>query len=108
MLNRRLMLRTIRRLYTWSRSDPVDEELRGWNWDKPPLRPRAYLELGVSEVASKYCETRRDIWLRRKVGAKPGLSEPLSKGRLIHEAISLAINEASKLIVHDWSPWRKY
>jgi CRISPR-associated protein Csa1 len=108
MINRRLMLRTIRRLYTWSRRDPVDEELRGWNWDKPPLRPRAYLELGVSEVASKYCETRRDIWLRRKVGAKPGPSEPLSKGRLIHEAISLAISEASKLIVHDWTPWSIY
>lgn len=108
VISRRLMLRTIRRLYTWSRSDPVDEELRGWNWDKPPLKPRAYLELGVSEIASKYCETRRDLWLKRKMSVKPEVSEQLVKGRLIHEAVSLAISEAYKFIALGWDPWSIY
>jgi len=102
------MLRTIKRLYAWSRSDPVDEELRGWNWDKPPLKPRAYLELGVSEIASKYCETRRDVWLRRKMSIKPEASDHLVKGRLIHEAVSLAISEAYKLVALSWDPWSIY
>ncbi len=31
MLSRRLMLRLVRRIYSWSRADPVDEELRGRN-----------------------------------------------------------------------------
>jgi len=102
------MLRAIKRLYAWSRSDPVDEELRGWNWDKLPLKPRAYLELGVSEIASKYCETRRDVWLRRKLGARPEPTEQLVKGKLVHEAVSLAINEAHKLLALGWDPWLVY
>jgi len=108
LISRRLMLRSIRRLYAWSRVDPVDEELRGWNWDKPPLKPRAYFELGVSEIASKYCETRRDIWLRRKLGVRAAASEPLLRGRLLHEAVSLAISEVSRLVALGWSPWDVY
>jgi len=108
LINRRLMLRTLKRLYSWSKNDPVDEELRGWNWDKPPLKPRAYLELGVSEIASKYCETRRDLWLRRKMNIKPEISEPIFKGYLIHEAVSAAINNTYKFTVLEWKPWDIY
>jgi len=105
MLHRRLMLRSLRRLYEWSRNEPVDEELRGWNWDKPPLKPRGYLGLSVSEIAGKYCPTRRDIWLRRKLGVKPEAVEQLTRGRAIHEAIALAIREASRLLVNNVEPW---
>jgi CRISPR-associated protein, Csa1 family len=86
----------------------VDEELRGWNWDKHPLKPRAYLDLGVSEIASKYCETRRDVWLRRKINAKPSPSEPVLKGWLVHAAVSTAIYEASRLFVQGLEPWDVY
>lgn len=108
MINRKLMLRVIRRLYSWARNDPVDEELRGWNWDKPPLKPRALLELGVSEIASIYCETRRDIWLRRVMGIKPEPSDQMIRGRLIHEAVSKAIKEVSRLAIRDLEPWDIY
>ncbi|MEM4717795.1 MAG: type I-A CRISPR-associated protein Cas4/Csa1 [Desulfurococcaceae archaeon] len=108
MISRRLMLRVIRRLYTWSRNDPVDEELRGWNWDKPPLKPRAYLELGVFEVASLYCETRRDIWLRRTMGVKPESSDLIVKGKYIHEAITKAIREVTRLAHQSLEPWDIY
>ena len=77
MILRRVMFRSIRRLYELARADPVDPELRGWSWDRLPLKPRAYLNLGVSEIASKYCETRRDIWLRRKTGARAEPTEPI-------------------------------
>ncbi|MEM1830601.1 MAG: type I-A CRISPR-associated protein Cas4/Csa1 [Desulfurococcaceae archaeon] len=108
MISRRLMLRVIRRLYAWSRNDPVDEELRGWNWDKPPLKPRAYLELGVSEVASLYCETRRDIWLKRAMGVKPEPSDSMVKGKYVHEAITRAIREVARLAHQGLDPWNIY
>ncbi|MCX8199826.1 MAG: type I-A CRISPR-associated protein Cas4/Csa1 [Sulfolobales archaeon] len=108
MISRRLMLRSIRRLYEWVKNDPVDEELRGWSWDKPPLKPRAYLGLTISEIASKYCQTRRNIWLLRKMNVKPEATEPLQKGKLIHESISLAISGASRLLTNGYKPWEAY
>lgn len=108
MLSQRLMLRSIRRLYSWSRLDPVDEELRGWNWDKPPLKPRGYLELGVSEIASKYCETRRDLWLRRILNAKPEPVDQILKGRVIHDAVTHAIKQVSTLSTMNYKPWEIY
>lgn len=102
------MLRIIRRIYSWSRADPVDEELRGWNWDKPPLKPRAYLDLGVSEIASMYCETRRDVWLRRVMGVKPILTDLVLKGKYLHEAVSQAVREVSKLVIQSIEPWDIY
>ena len=108
MLHRRLMYKTLRRLYNWARNDPVDEELRGWNWDSPPLKPRAYLELGVSEVAGKYCDTRRDIWLKRKASIQPQHVETLAKGKMVHEAIAHALREAWRNLARGTDPWDAY
>lgn len=108
LLSQRLLLRSIRRLYSWSKNDPVDEELRGWNWDRPPLKPRAYLDLGVSEIASKYCETRRDIWLRRVLGVKPEPSDLLLKGKIIHEAVTRAVKVVTNLSSKNYKPWEIY
>ena len=105
MFARRLVLRSVRRLYAWSRADPVEEELRGWSWDRPPVKPRAYLGLGVSEVAGKYCPTRRDVLLRRKMGLAPETTEPLAKGRLVHEAVSAAVRCASRGLSRGWETW---
>ncbi len=102
------MFKTIRRLYHWARNDPVDDELRGWNWDKPPIKPRAYLGLGVYEIASKYCPTRRDIWLRRKMGIKPEATKPIQTGRLLHDAINLAVKNTIKGIAEGLQPWDIY
>jgi CRISPR-associated protein Csa1 len=108
LILRRVMFRSIRRLYELARADPVDPELRGWSWDRLPLKPRAYLNLGVSEIASKYCETRRDIWLRRKTGARAEPTEPILTGRLIHDAISLALKETAKLLINNTEPYTAY
>ncbi len=108
MLSRRLMLRTIKRLYYYARNDPVDIELRGWNWDKPPIKPRAYLGLGVYEVANKYCPTRRDVWLRRKIGIKPKTTDPLNTGKKIHTIFNTAIRQVNKLIAQGYPGWLVY
>ena len=48
-----------------ARRQPVAEELRGWSWHQPPLKPVYDRPLGVYEVAGKYCPTGRDLFLRR-------------------------------------------
>ena len=98
-------MRSVRRLYSWARVDPVEEDLRGWSWDRPPVKPRAYLGLGVSEVAGKYCATRRDVWLRRKTGLAPEATEPLLLGRALHEAVAQAIRCVSRGLVRGWDTW---
>jgi len=105
LIVRRVVLRSVRRLYSWARVDPVEEDLRGWSWDRPPVKPRAYLGLGVSEVAGKYCPARRDVWLRRKMGLTPEATEPLLLGRALHEAVAQAIRCVSRGLVKGWDTW---
>ncbi len=77
--------RLLRRLHTRHAAEPIEEELRGWNWDRPPIKPRAYYGLTMADVVSRYCPTRRDVWLRRVQRAKPVLeSRPLVVGKIIH------------------------
>lgn len=102
------MLRSIRRLYSYARNDPVDYDLRGWNWDKPPIKSRAYLGLSVYEVANKYCPTRRDIWLRRKLGVKPKASDIMNIGRRVHEVFNKAIRETYRLFAKGLPGWQVY
>ncbi len=108
VLNKRLFLKNIRRLYQTARQDPVDEDLRGWNWDKPPVKPRAYLGLSVSEIASKYCPTRRDIWLKRVAKKQPKPTEQMMIGRIVHQVFHTVFEEARKQIVQGHSGWRVY
>jgi CRISPR-associated protein Csa1 len=95
--------RLLRRLHNLRASDPVEEDLRGWNWFREPLKPRAYLGLGVSEVAYTYCPTRRDVWLRRVVGERGEPSRPMLLGRLIHEVFRESLRSAMRLN-YSWMP----
>jgi len=81
----------LRRLHSISSSYPISEELRGWCWDKPPVRPRASLGLSVYDVAS-YCPTRRDVWLRRVRRVRPQEVSALRLGSDVHEVISNVAN----------------
>jgi len=108
VLSRRILLKTLRRLYWAAKQDPVDEDLRGWCWDKPPIKPRAYLGLGVSEVSSKYCPTRRDVWLRRVAKVKPKLTDQLCIGRVVHEIIHRVFSEARKMLILGYPGWSVY
>ncbi|MEM4972056.1 MAG: type I-A CRISPR-associated protein Cas4/Csa1 [Sulfolobales archaeon] len=95
MLTRLEIVRGLKKLHHIRSKDPVPEELRGWSYHTPPVKPRAYLGLGVGEVAYRYCETRRDLYLRRVVGARGDSSKPaLANGASIHRIFS----EASKAV----------
>lgn len=82
------LLRGLRRL---SSSYPVSPELRGWCWDREPLRCRAFFGLGIYDVAS-YCPSRRDVWLRRVAGVRGSDVPSLRLGSDVHEVISLVVN----------------
>ncbi len=86
-----VVFRWVRLLRSKFESYVVDEELRGWSWVRPPLRPRAHLGLNVYDVAS-YCPTRRDVWLRRVIGVKTQPTPQMRCGLEVHNVISGVIS----------------
>ena len=95
--------RALRRLHLLRSGDPVDDSLRGWNWFREPLRPRGYLGLSVAEVAYRYCPTRRDVWLRRIVDARPQSTNGMIRGRLVHEVFARSAKRAVRLFFEEYS-----
>jgi len=88
----------LRRMHSLRQAYPIPDELRGWSWDKPPVKPRAYLSLGIYEVAS-YCPTRRDVWLKRFCGATPTEIPAMKLGLDVHEVISSVISSVRRYVV---------
>jgi len=76
--------RVLRRLHYHYSKDPVDDQWRGWNWDRPPLRPRGLFGLSIGDVVNEYCPVRRDVWIRKVLKLKPRPSRPLIIGKIIH------------------------
>ncbi|MEM3404132.1 MAG: type I-A CRISPR-associated protein Cas4/Csa1 [Nitrososphaeria archaeon] len=80
----------------------IVDELRGWNYDKPPLQPLSRsVKFGVSELAGRYCETLRDIYLKRVLGLKPSLSVKMIRGTALHWAIKDAVSDVKKFIYNN-------
>ncbi|MCC7367688.1 MAG: type I-A CRISPR-associated protein Cas4/Csa1 [Chloroflexi bacterium] len=80
------------------RRQPVAEELRGWNWDRPPLRSIYDRPLGVYEVAGKYCPTGRDVFLRRVQQLKTVPNVGMREGQRLHRVVADVLTEAKRLI----------
>ena len=98
MLTTQDIVRGLRKLHTIREKDPVPEELRGWSYHTPPIKPRAYLGLGVSEVSNRYCETKRDTYLRRVLRIKPVKTQPLQIGSSIHRLFTAASERTREII----------
>ena len=83
-----------------SREHPVDERLRGWNWFQSPLSPYSNeIQLGVWEISSAVCPTRRDAWIRRKVLRRSvPTTITLARGIVIHRVISSLFLRAKRLV----------
>lgn len=81
-----------------ARRQPVADELRGWNWDRPPLKPVYDRLLGVYEVAGKYCPTGRDVYLRRVTGAQGPPNLGMREGRALHGVVAEVLTAAKRLI----------
>ena len=70
----------------------ISEELRGWSWQSPPVEPPIKEVLfGVGDLAARYCETLRDIYLKRVEGIKPPPSIKMFEGIVYHGVASDAV-----------------
>ncbi|MEM2794537.1 MAG: type I-A CRISPR-associated protein Cas4/Csa1 [Thermofilaceae archaeon] len=107
MMGRQALLRSLRRLHRIREQDPVEDECRGWNWDRPPVRPRAYLGLGVSEIAYKYCATKRDVYLRR-LGVSGERTQQLFDGGLVHAVFHAASSDVRRELTLGFKGWEAY
>lgn len=99
------IIRQLRLLHSYRASDPVEEELRGWNYFTPPVKPRRYLGLSIADVAYKYCETKRDVYLRRVLKVQGEQNEFLNHGSSIHRLISSISREILRMISLNVKPW---
>ncbi|MFZ5754561.1 MAG: CRISPR-associated protein Cas4, partial [Bacillota bacterium] len=65
-----------------SRQMDISDELRGWNWNQPPLEPIYDIKLALYEIANSYCPTNRDLFLRRIDGVKARPNAAMLRGKL--------------------------
>jgi len=84
----------------------VSEDLRGWSWYRSPLKP--YYEdtrIPMYSVCSKYCPTRRDVFVNIVKGAKGTPSRKVIQGAAIHETVRTAINTFIEGERTEFDPW---
>ncbi len=87
-----------RKLLMEARRDEIHPDLRGWNWAQPPIVAIHRSRLGISDIASLYCETGRDIYLKKvsKVGFRT--NEAMVEGLLLHRIVSEVFTKSKILI----------
>ncbi len=79
----------------------IDEELRGWSYDRSPVQPiPSSISFGVGELASRYCPTLRDIWLKRVKRIRPPPNLKMVRGIAYHEVVH-STTELVKKILYD-------
>lgn len=81
----------------------INEELRGWSFEEPPVQPpgEAHL-LSVSELAGRYCRSLRDIYLRRVLKVGPPPSVKLVRGLAFHVVCHRLLFEVKRLIFEEF------
>ena len=89
-------------------TDPIDEGLRGWHWYEGPLRPRAFLELSMADAVYRFCPSRRDLWLRRKLGVDGEANDGMRKGLAIHSIFHISSYSVARAIFNGYSVWDAY
>ncbi|WP_449462187.1 type I-A CRISPR-associated protein Cas4/Csa1 [Tardisphaera miroshnichenkoae] len=78
---------------------PISEEVRGWSYSSPPVRPpSSSAGLTVSELSARYCETLRDVYLRRVKKVQQPFTVKLARGSVLHEVIRRTVAECKRFI----------
>ncbi|MHB1653904.1 MAG: type I-A CRISPR-associated protein Cas4/Csa1 [Desulfitobacteriaceae bacterium] len=81
-----------------TREAGVAEELRGWNWDQPPLQPIYEVPLGVFEVAGHYCSKDRDLYFRRVEHRVGSPTRPMAEGKILHQLMARMVTLSKRYI----------
>lgn len=77
----------------------ISDDLRGWSWDRPPVEPPYDdLYVSVSELAGRYCEVLRDIYLRRVLKIPVPFNIKLFDGLVLHRTASEALTYVKKVL----------
>lgn len=88
-----------RGLLAEARQHAVLDELRGWNWPAPPVRPIYARPLDLPEIGGGVCPTGRDVYLRGVEGLPPMVPAPVAEGSLLKAALASVLREAKALIL---------
>jgi CRISPR-associated protein Csa1 len=83
-----------------ARQQIVTTELRGWSWNEAPMQAPYSIQLGVYEVANKYCSTGKDIWWRRVRQVRADANSAMVEGQILHSVVARVISESKRLIWH--------
>lgn len=81
-----------------ARRQPVADELRGWSWSQPPVKPLYAAALDVDEVAGMDCPTGRDLFLRRVQGIQMPVMSGLREERVLRQVVARLMVEAKRLV----------
>jgi CRISPR-associated protein Csa1 len=77
----------------------ISEELRGWNFDSPPVEPSSRSILfSVSTLASRYCESMRDVYLRYVLNIKPPPNIKMARGIVLHAINREVLSTVKRLL----------
>ncbi len=98
LLGWNIIKKKIENLRTFLSDVGISSDLRGWEYDRPPVKPARQLLLPVSELASRYCPAMRDIFLRRVLSIQPPKSFKMFRGMVYHLLISKILIEAKRII----------
>jgi len=91
--------------YHGYRSQPrVSWRLRGWRYRERPVRPAVSGFLSVSTVASDFCPTARDVYLRYVEGFEAPPSAPMIRGTLYHGTMEAVVISAKRLVYSGITP----
>lgn len=96
----------VSQIHPKARQVGVTEELRGWSWHKPPLKP--YYDdtrIPMYAACSKYCPTRRDSYVGLVKGLRGTPTPKMSLGSAVHETVRTALTafiDGERLDFDEW------
>jgi CRISPR-associated protein Csa1 len=79
------------------RQNPVPEELRGWNWNFPPLKPYYDIKLPMWIICNNYCESGRDVYLYMVEKVRGVENHFIRVGKELHRAVAESIQRSKRL-----------
>ncbi|MDI6897283.1 type I-A CRISPR-associated protein Cas4/Csa1 [Methanocella conradii] len=89
-IERKMLEKRIRPL---TRTVGVSEELRGWSWDRSPLKPYHEAGLPMYSICGKYCPNSRDVYLRHVLKKPAEVTYPVSLGAVVHSTVNGAYKQ---------------
>lgn len=76
----------------------MDDRFRGWAWEYSPVDPPYDYLLPLSEIAGRYCESMRDIYLHHVEKKRKPRTGKMVEGALYHKIVSSCVEHAKRTL----------